>query len=133
MGAGGRLPSASNTVGPLALWLKQLYFPRLFSPGNLHGLWYLGFLVRIRRVVPQRYCPDLWAVSLTGETHLKLRAVISCQHAVKDNRVDSQLRPIRVVEVVASAWAERVFSRPDPQEPERGLPGPAGENPNGRS
>ena len=70
---------------------------------------------------------------MTGETHLKLRAVISCQHAVKDNRVDSQLRPKRVVEVVASAWAERVFSRPDPQEPERRLPGPAGENPNGRS
>ena len=66
-------------------------------------------------------------------TQRKLRAVISCQHAVKDNRVDSQLRPKRVVEVVASAWAERVFSRPRPQEPEKELPGLDGENPNGRS
>jgi hypothetical protein len=70
---------------------------------------------------------------LAGVTRRKLRAVISCQHAVKDNRVDSQLRPAEVVEVVANAWAERVFSRPGPQEPEEGLPGLDEENPIDRS
>ncbi len=81
-------------------------------------------------MVPQRSCPDLWVVSLTGETHLKLRAVISCQHAVKDNCNDSQSWPTEVIEVVNQAWLKRVFSRPDPQEPEKGLPGLAEENPN---
>ncbi len=69
-------------------------------------------------------------VSLTGETHLKLRAVISCQHAVKDNCNDSQSWPTEVIEVVNQAWLKRVFSRPGPQEPEKGLPGLAEENPN---
>ena len=49
--------------------------------------------------------------------------------AVKDNRVDSQLRPTGVIEVVDGSWLKRVFSRPGPQEPEKGLPGPAEENP----
>ena len=70
---------------------------------------------------------------LAGVTRRKLRAVISCQHAVKDNRVESQLRPAEVIEVVANAWAERVFSRPGPQEPKKGLPGLAEENPKHRS
>ena len=67
---------------------------------------------------------------MTGETHLKLRAVISCQHAVKDNRVDSQWRPKGIIEVIGRTWLKRVFSRPGPQEPEKGLPGLAEENPN---
>ena len=63
----------------------------------------------------------------------RLKAVISCQQAGKDNRIDSQLRPKGVIELVASARAERVFSRPGPQEPEEGLPGLDEENPTGRS
>ena len=72
-------------------------------------------------------------VSLTGETHLKPRAVISCQHAVKDNCNDSQSWPTEVIEVVNQAWLKRVFSRPGPQEPVEGLPDLAEENPTGRS
>ena len=71
--------------------------------------------------------------ALTGEIRRKLRAVISCQHAVKDNRDDNQLRLAGVIEVVVSAWAKRVFSRPGPQEPKEGLPGLAEENPKHRS
>ena len=32
--------------------------------------------------------------------------------------------------VAGNAWLKRVFSRPGPQEPKRGLPGQSGENPN---
>jgi hypothetical protein len=63
----------------------------------------------------------------------KLRAVISCQHAVKDNRDDSQWRPKGIIEVIGRSLLKRVFSRPGPQEPEEGLPGLAEENPNGHS
>ena len=63
----------------------------------------------------------------------RLKAVISCQQAGKDNRVDSQLRLDGVIEVLGGSWLKRVFSRPGPQEPEEGLPGLAEENPNGRS
>ena len=63
----------------------------------------------------------------------KLRAVISCQHAVKDNRVDSQLRPKGIIEVIGRSLLKRVFSRPGPQEPVEGLPDLAEENPTGRS
>ena len=70
---------------------------------------------------------------LVGVTRRKLRAVISCQHAVKDNRVDNQLRLAGIIEVVGSKWLKRVFSRPGPQEPEEGLPGLDEENPIGRS
>ena len=38
-----------------------------------------------------------------------------------------------MIELVASARAERVLSRPGPQEPEEGLPGLDEENPIGRS
>jgi hypothetical protein len=70
---------------------------------------------------------------LVGVTRRKLRAVISCQQAVKDNRVDRQLRPTCVIGMVGRLWLERVFSRPGPQEPEEGLPGLDEENPIGRS
>ena len=63
----------------------------------------------------------------------RLKAVISCQQAGKDNRVDSQLRPKGIIEVIGRSLQKRVFSRPGPQEPEEGLPGLAEENPNGRS
>ena len=89
-----------------------------------------------------------------GVNRRKMRAVISCQHAgprldargtgtgpgqrpwdrtlaVKDNRIDSQLWPTEVIEGVNQAWLKRVFSRPGPQEPEKGLPGLSEENPNG--
>ena len=70
---------------------------------------------------------------LAGVTRRKLRAVISCQHAVKDNRVGNQLRLVGMIEEVGSKWLKRVFSRPGPQEPKEGLPGPAEENPKHRS
>ena len=84
-------------------------------------------------MAPQGPCPDFWSGFAYGVIQRKLRAVISCQHAVKDNRDDSQLRLTGVIEVVVSAWAKRVFSRPGQQEPKKGLPGLAEENPIGRS
>ena len=39
-------------------------------------------------------------------------------------------RPAGKLEGVGQAWLKGVFSRPGPQEPKKGLPGPAGENPN---
>ena len=47
----------------------------------------------------------------------------------KDNRDDSRLRPKRVIAVISRVWLKRVFSRSDPQEPKKGLPGQTGENP----
>ena len=46
----------------------------------------------------------------------------------KDNRAADWGRP-----AMASVWLRRFFSRPGLQEPKEGLPGPAGENPSGRS
>ena len=89
------------------------------------------------------------------EIRLKLRAVISCQHAgprldargpgtgpgqgpgdralaVKHNRVDSRLLPAGMIKVVGRSCLKRVFSRPGPQEPEEGLPGLSEENPKHR-
>ena len=84
-------------------------------------------------VVSRGACPNWRSGGVNGGIRRKLRAVISCQHAVKDNRDDNQLRLAGVIEVVVSAWAKRVFSRPGPQEPKEGLPGPAEENPKRRS
>ena len=39
-------------------------------------------------------------------------------------------RPADKLEGVGHTWLKWVFSRPGPQEPKKGLPGPAGENPN---
>ena len=68
-----------------------------------------------------------------GVIQRKLKAVISCPHAVRDNRDNSQFRLTRVIEVVGWSWLKRVFSRPGPQEPEKGLPDLAEENPTSRS
>ena len=84
-------------------------------------------------MAPQGPCPDFWSGFAYGVIQKKLRAVISCQHAVKDNRVDSQWRPKGIIEVIGRTLLKRVFSRPGTQEPEEGLPGLAEENPNGRS
>ena len=75
----------------------------------------------------------MWSGFAYGVIQRKLRAVISCQHAVKDNRVDSQWRPKGIIEVIGRSLLKRVFSRPGPQEPVEGLPDLAEENPTGRS
>ena len=99
-------------------------------------------------------CPNWRSGVVDRGDSSELRAVISCQHArpvgheaegpssglgqrpedralaAKDNRVDSQIRPTGVIEVVVRTWLKWVFSRPGPQEPEKGLPGPSEENPN---
>jgi hypothetical protein len=88
--------------------------------------WYLGDLARSgAEKIMSRLVDDF----ADGVIQRKLKAVISCQHAVRDNRDDSQFRLTRVIEVVGQSWLKRVFSRPGPQEPVEGLPDLDEENP----
>ena len=89
--------------------------------------WSIGDLARIGA---ERTMSGLVDGFADGVIQRKLKAVISCQHAVRDNRDDSQFRLTRVIEVVGQSWLKRVFSRPGPQEPENGLPDLNEETPN---
>ncbi len=79
-------------MAPLEL-LVELLESRSGAPGTSDPMeWSPGELARTGEVA-----------ALTGEIRRKLRAVISCQHAVKDNRDDNQLRLAGEIEVVVSA------------------------------
>ncbi len=89
--------------------------------------WYLGDLARSgAEKIMSRLVDDF----ADGVIQRKLKAVISCQHAAKDNRVDNQWRPKGIIEVIGRTLLKRVFSRPGPQEPVEGLPDLAEEPPN---